>query len=128
LKKYINLYLISILFIYAGFAHFINPQFYTNITPSFIPFKQFLVDLTGVLEILGGILILFKTTRKTGVYLLLGLLILFFIVHLDMLFNYQVSENFILNKSLLLIRIIIQFILIGWVISLLKLFPNKNNV
>jgi len=128
LKKYINLYLISILFIYAGLAHFINPQFYTNITPSFIPFKQFLVDLTGVLEILGGILILFKTTRKTGVYLLLGLLILFFIVHLDMLFNYQVSENFILNKSLLLIRIIIQFILIGWVISLLKLFPNKNNV
>jgi uncharacterized membrane protein len=86
------------------------------------------VDLTGVLEILGGILVLFKTTRKTGVYLLLGLLILFFIVHLDMLFNYQVSENFILNKSLLLIRIIIQFILIGWVISLLKLFPNKNNV
>jgi len=45
-----------------------------------------------------------------------------------MLFTYQVSENFILNKSLLLIRIIIQFILIGWVISLLKLFPNKNNV
>jgi uncharacterized membrane protein len=128
LKKYINLYLISILFIYAGLGHFINPQFYTNITPSFIPFKQFLVDLTGILEILGGILVLFKTTRKTGVYLLLGLLILFFIVHLDMLFNYQVSENFILNKSLLLIRIIIQFILIGWVISLLKLFPNKNNV
>ena len=128
MKKYINLYLISILFIYAGFAHFINPQFYINITPSFIPFKQFLVDLTGVLEILGGIFVLFKTTRKTGVYLLLGLLILFFIVHLDMLFTYQVSENFILNKSLLLIRIIIQFILIGWVISLLKLFPNKNNV
>jgi uncharacterized membrane protein len=39
------------------------------------------VDLTGVLEILGGILVLFKTTRKTGVYLLLGLLILFFIFH-----------------------------------------------
>ena len=86
------------------------------------------MDLTGVLEILGAILVLFKTTRKTGVYLLLGLLILFFIVHLDMLFTYQVSENFILNKSLLLIIIIIQFILIGWVISLLKLFPNKNNV
>ena len=85
------------------------------------------MDLTGILEILGGILVLFKTTLKTGVYLLLGLLILFFIVHLDMLFTFQVSENFILNKSLLLIRIIIQFILIGWVISLLKLFPNKNN-
>jgi len=125
LKKYINLYLISILFIYAGIAHFTNPQFYIKITPSFIPFKQFLVDLTGVLEILGGLLILFNTTRKTGVYLLLGLLILFFIVHLDMLFTYELSENIILNKSLLLIRIIIQILLIVWVKSLIKLFPYK---
>ena len=83
------------------------------------------MDLTGVLEILGGILVLFKTTRKTGVYLLLGLLILFFIVHLDMLFTYEVSENIILNKSLLLIRIIIQILLIVWVKSLIKLFPYK---
>ncbi len=128
MKKYINLFLISILFIYAGIAHFTNPQFYINITPSFIPFKQFLVDLSGILEILGGILILFNQTRKTGVYLLVGLLILFFVVHFDMLFTYQLSENFILNSFLLTLRIIIQFILIYWVMSLLKLFSNKDNI
>ena len=128
MKKYINLYLISILFIYAGLAHFINPQFYVKITPSFIPFKQFLVDLTGVLEIIGGFLILFNQTRKTGVFLLVCLLILFFVVHFDMLFTFQVSKNMFLNRSLLLLRIIIQFILIGWVISLLKLFSNKDNI
>ena len=128
MKKHINLYLISILFIYAGVAHFTNPQFYIKITPSFIPFKQFLIDLSGVLEILGGLLILFNQTRKTGVYLLVGLLVLFFVVHFDMLFTFQVSENMLLNKSLLLMRIIIQFILIYWVISLLKLFSNKDNI
>ena len=128
MKKYINLYLISILFIYAGVAHFTNPQFYIKITPSFIPFKQFLVDLSGVLEILGGLLILLNQTRKTGVYLLVGLLFLFFVVHFDMLFTFQVSEKMLLNKSLLLMRIIIQFILIYWVISLLKLFSNKDNI
>jgi uncharacterized membrane protein len=128
LKKYINLYLISIIFIYAGVAHFTNPQFYIKITPSFVPFKQFLVDLSGVLEILGGLLILFNQTRKTGVYLLVGLLFLFFVVHFDMLFTFQVSENMLLNKSLLLMRIIIQFKLIYWVISLLKLFSNKDNI
>lgn len=128
MKKYINLYLISILFIYAGIAHFTNPQFYIKITPSFIPFKQFLVDLSGVLEILGGLLILFNQTRKTGVYLLVGLLVLFFVVHFDMLFTYQLSEDFILNSFLLTLRIIIQFILIYWVISLLKLFSNKDNI
>ena len=128
MKKYVNLYLISSLFIYAGVAHFTNPQFYIKIFPSFIPFKQFLVDLSGVLEILGGLLILFNQTRRTGVILLVGLLILFFVVHFDMLFTFQVSKNMLLNKSLLLLRIIIQFILIYWVISLLKLFSNKDNI
>ncbi len=128
MKKYINLFLISILFIYAGIAHFTNPQFYIKITPSFIPFKQFLVDLSGLLEILGGFLILFNQTRKTGVYLLVGLLVLFFVVHFDMLFTYQLSEDFTLNSFLLTLRIIIQFILIYWVISLLKLFSNKDNI
>ena len=128
MKKYINLYLISILFIYAGIAHFTNPQFYIKITPSFIPFKQFLVDLSGLLEILGGFLILFNQARKTGVYLLVGLLVLFFVVHFDMLFTYQLSEDFTLNSFLLTLRIIIQFILIYWVISLLKLFSNKDNI
>ena len=128
MKKYINLYVISILFIYAGVAHFTNPQFYIKIIPSFIPFQQFLVDLSGVLEIIGGLLILFNQTRKTAVYLLVGLLLLFFVVHFDMLFTFQVSENMLLNKSLLLMRIIIQFILIYWVISLLKLFSNKDNI
>ena len=128
MKKYINLYLISILFIYAGVAHFTNPQFYIKIIPSFIPFKQFLVDLSGVLEILGGFLILFNQTRRTGVFLLVGLLILFFVVHFDMLFTFQAVENMLLNKSLLSLRIIIQFILIYWVISLLKLFSNKDNI
>ena len=128
MKKYINLFIISILFIYAGIAHFTNPQFYIKITPSFIPFKQFLVDLSGLLEILGGFLILFNQTRKTGVYLLVGLLVLFFVVHFDMLFTYQLSEDFTLNSFLLTLRIIIQFILIYWVISLLKLFSNKDNI
>ena len=128
MNKYINIYLISILFIYAGIAHFTNPQFYIKITPSFIPFKQFLVDLSGVLEILGGLLLLLNQTRKIGVYLLVGLLVLFFVVHFDMLFTYQLSENIFLNLVLLSFRIIIQFILIGWVLSLLKLSSNKDNI
>ena len=128
MNKYINLYLISFLFIYAGIAHFTNPQFYIKITPSFIPFKQFLVDLSGILEILGGLLLLFNQTRKIGVYLLVGLLVLFFVVHFDMLFTYQLSENIFLNLFLLSFRIIIQFILIGWVLSLLKLSSNKDNI
>ena len=128
MNKYINIYLISILFIYAGIAHFTNPQFYIKITPSFIPFKQFLVDLSGVLEILGGLLLLLNQTRKIGVYLLVGLLVLFFVVHFDMLFTYQLSENIFLNLVLLSFRIIIQFILIVWVLSLLKLSSNKDNI
>ena len=127
MKKYINLYIISILFITGGVAHFSNPSLYLNITPSYIPYPQFIVDLTGLLEVLGGILVLFKKSRKIGVNLLVILLISFFVVHIDMLFTYNVSENIILSKSLLTLRIVIQVILIFWVKSLLKFFPDKGN-
>lgn len=125
MKKYINLYVISVLFIAAGAAHFSDSDFYLKIIPRYIPFQQFIVDLTGLLEILGGLLILFKKTRKTGVNLLVCLLVLFFIVHIDMLFTYTVSENIILSKFLLFGRILIQILLIIWVKSLIKLFPDK---
>ena len=109
----------------AGAAHFSDSDFYLKIIPRYIPFQQFIVDLTGLLEILGGLLILFKKTRKTGVNLLVCLLVLFFIVHIDMLFTYTVSKNIILSKSLLFGRILIQILLIIWVKSLIKLFPDK---
>ena len=66
------------MYVYIGIQHFISPQYFLNITPPEIPYKLFVVYFTGLLEILGGLFLLFNITRKFGAYTLIFLLIIVF--------------------------------------------------
>ena len=80
IKNYrlITILVMSFLYLFIGVKHFIDPQYFINITPPQIEYKSFAVYFTGVLEVLGGLLILNKKTRKTGAYMLIFLLIIVF--------------------------------------------------
>jgi uncharacterized membrane protein len=121
LKNYFKIYITGLFFIYAGIAHFTNPDFYLELMPSYLPFHKFLVDSSGVLEIIGGTLLFFNKARPIGVYILNLLLISFFIIHVDMFFNFQFLENFYLNKLAMTIRLILQILLIYFINSLKKI-------
>ena len=65
-------------FILVGISHFRNPQIFVEIVPPFLPFALFLVYLTGVMEIAGGIGIIYPGSRLiTGRLLVLFLLAVF---------------------------------------------------
>ena len=68
IKKYklITVLVMSFMYIFVGLKHFTDPQYFVNITPPQIQHKIFVVHFTGVLEILGGLLILNKKTRMIG--------------------------------------------------------------
>ena len=68
----------SFLYVFIGVKHFLDPQYFRNITPPQIEYKSFAVYFTGVLEVAGGLLILNKKTRKMGAYTLIFLLIIVF--------------------------------------------------
>jgi len=121
LKNYFKIYITGLFFIYAGIAHFTNPDFYLELMPSYLPFHKFLVDFSGVLEIIGGTLLFFNKARPIGVYILNLLLISFFIIHVDMFLNFQFLENFYLNKLAMTIRLILQILLIYFINSLKKI-------
>jgi len=76
-EKYrlLTIYVMSFLYIFIGIRHFTNPQYFLDIVPPQLPFKLFLVYLTGLIEIVGGATILSLKTRKVGAYLLIFLLI-----------------------------------------------------
>ena len=80
IKKYksITVLVMSFLYVFIGVKHFIDPQYFINITPPQIKYKSFAVYFTGVLEVLGGLLILNKKTRKVGSFTLIFLLIIVF--------------------------------------------------
>ena len=58
------IYVYVLFFIGAGLNHFLNPQFYDAIVPSFIPFPRVVHQFTGILEIVIPLL-LFTKYRKT---------------------------------------------------------------
>ncbi|MFL2494962.1 MAG: hypothetical protein ACJ0RL_04980 [Porticoccaceae bacterium] len=46
---------LSLFFVNVGVDHFVNPDFYLNIMPDYLPFHAEAVYLSGFFEILGGI-------------------------------------------------------------------------
>lgn len=50
--------LLGVFFISAGIRHFTNPEFFLAIMPPYIPFHEFCVFASGIVEIVGGLGIL----------------------------------------------------------------------
>ena len=65
----------SVMYIFIGIRHFTDPQYFLDIVPPQLPFKLFLVYLTGVIEVVGGAAILSPKSRKVGACLLIFLLV-----------------------------------------------------
>ena len=71
------IYVYVLFFVGAGLNHFLNPQFYDAIVPSFIPYPRFVHQFTGILEILIPILFLTKYRKEAAIMMILLLVILY---------------------------------------------------
>ena len=109
----LSTYLVGLLFILAGFNHFINSGFYVNIMPPYIPRHLTMVYLSGIFEVIGGISVLVPPLRRVAGWGLVALLIAVFPVHLHMIMH--PSEYPLIPYAVLVARIPLQFILIAWV-------------
>ena len=106
--KLITVFVISFMYVFIGVKHFIDPQYFINITPPQIEYKSFAVYFTGVLEVLGGLLILNKKTRKIGAYLIIFLLIIVFPANIY-LYLYETPQQLLgISKTQALIRMPFQ--------------------
>ena len=76
--KRIALLLLVPFYVIAGVNHFVNPDFYVNIMPPYLPAHRELVLLSGVFEVLGGLGVLVPAIRAlVGWGLILLLLAVF---------------------------------------------------
>ena len=76
--KLITIYFMSIAYAYVGVRHFIDPDFFLAIMPNYLTFHLEFVYLSGIAEVVLGLMLLSKKTRKTGSIGLIILLILVF--------------------------------------------------
>ena len=66
----------SISYTYVGVRHFIDPDFFLAIMPNYLTFHLEFVYLSGIAEVVLGLMLLSKKTRKTGAIGIIILLIL----------------------------------------------------
>lgn len=104
-------YLMGFLYILAGINHFINPPFYLKIMPPYLPQHGLLVVLSGVAELMLGILVLIPATRVWAAWGLILLLIAVFPANLYMAYDPKFQE---LSAWLRWGRLPLQFVLIWW--------------
>ncbi|MDC8004520.1 hypothetical protein POV27_10715 [Aureisphaera galaxeae] len=105
-------YVLGLIFLIAGVTHFTKSHWYERIIPPYIPAHKEVVAVSGIAEMIVGFMLLNADTQQMAAYAIMGLLILFFPVHIHMLRNEKASLN--LPKWLLILRIPIQFGLIYW--------------
>ncbi|HRI31726.1 MAG TPA: hypothetical protein PLQ21_09355, partial [Candidatus Kapabacteria bacterium] len=72
----------GLFYVFAGVNHFINPEFYKPLIPDYLPRNDILNVISGLLESVFGMGILFKKTRKISSYGIITLLFLFIPSHI----------------------------------------------
>ena len=80
-----QLYFMGVLYAVLGILHFTNTGFYRPFMPKFLPAHDLLIYLSGIAEILLGIGVLFTQTRTLALWGIIAMLIVFLIVHVNML-------------------------------------------
>ena len=105
-------YLLGIFFVLAGINHFVNPGFYTDIMPGYLPAHHALVLLSGVTEIIAGTLLFYGPLARLGAWGIVAMLVVFFAVHIHMIVHADRYASVPLWG--LWLRLIFQFVLIAW--------------
>lgn len=106
------------LYLFGGLNHFYNLAFYEAMMPSYIPAHTFLIYASGVIEMGLGIMLVPIVTRKLAAYLIIAMLIVFFIIHIQMLIDFIKTDNKALWFAI--VRLPLQFVLIWWAYSFTK--------
>jgi len=111
--------------IYAGVQHFLKPDFFVPYVPKFLPLKMEIVYVSGVFEVLFGLLLFFKKYAKIAATGIFVLLLLFLPIHL---WDVIAETPVIGSKTAAWIRFPIQFLLlfIIWKIKNNAATPLKN--
>lgn len=102
--------LLALFIIYAGVQHFVKPTFYHVFVPDFLPFKMTIIYLSGIIEIVLGVLLLLPKYARLGATGIFWLMIIFLPIHVWDVFSDQPAIG---STEAAMIRLPIQFVFIG---------------
>lgn len=108
--RLVGLVVVFLWFFLGGIAHFVATDAQMRIVPPYIPWPRATVLITGVLELLGALGLLWRTTRHNSA---LGLFILTILVTPANIYMLQQAQNFNIPQWILIMRLPLQVALLA---------------
>ena len=103
--------MLAALMVGAGVMHFLNPGFFLKIVPPYLPFHKELVEVSGAIEILLGVLLIIPNWSRLAAWGVIALLIAVFPANI---YVFQHQEIVPASPQAHLIRLLLQAVLILW--------------
>lgn len=111
--KVVLLYLLVLFYVAMGAMHLLYPTQYLAMMPTWMPAHIFLIYLSGIVEIVLGLLLLPLKTRVLSAKLIIVMLVVyFFAIHIPQSIDFYQTNNEGYVASI--IRLPFQFVLIAW--------------
>ena len=110
--------ILGICFSCAGANHFLNPEFYLPMMPSYLPWPRGLILLSGACEILLGLMCMKKQLHRLARPGLILLLLAVFPANIEMALHPERFPS--MQPSLLWLRLPLQAVLMLWVFVSLR--------
>ena len=104
----------SIFYVIVGIKHFIDPEYFLTIIPPYLPYHLELVYISGLFEVLFGLLILFPKFRYYGAIGLILLLVAVFPANIYLAQSKEAQEAIGATQQIATWRLPIQGVLI-WI-------------
>src|SRR5262245_18089338 len=82
-------YLFAAVFIFAGFRHFYNPDFYLRIMPPYLPWPSALHLTAGFFEVALGVMLLIPRFERLAAWGLIALLLAVFPANIHVAVNWR---------------------------------------
>ena len=112
--KYILIIISSIFYVIVGIKHFIDPNYFLAIVPPYLPYHLELVYISGVFEIVFGLMILIPKYRYWGSIGLILLLVAVFPANIYLAQSTQAQEAIGATQDIASWRLPVQGIFI-WI-------------
>jgi uncharacterized membrane protein len=104
-------WLLALFFFAAGTGHFLRPAFYETMIPPYLPAAHLLVIISGIAEIVLGILLMIPRVSRLAAWGMIALLIAVSPANIHMALHPNLFPEF--RPIALLIRLPLQLVLIA---------------
>jgi uncharacterized membrane protein len=104
--------LLALFFVLAGINHFRQTGFYLRMMPPYVPWHLAMVQISGVAEVVLGVLLLIPAASRIAAWGLIALLIAVFPANLQMALHPDTFPEF--SPRALWLRLPLQAVLIAW--------------